>query len=147
MKYKIFFGSTILGLLLGSGLMYFLLSDEGKWGNPKFMPVLRRHGHYGRDGRGHRGFGDKDLSPRQKTQQRGTDRPYRRLTLGDDGAALDRCTRIGFGGGSGDEDKLRNHHLFCCLSRRTLHCGDRRRVRKIPESMISRRKHRPLCFG
>ena len=38
MKYKIFFGSTILGLLLGSGLMYFLLSDEGKWGNPKFMP-------------------------------------------------------------------------------------------------------------
>jgi hypothetical protein len=38
MKYKLFFGSTAVGLFLGGGLMYLLLADEGKWGNPKYLP-------------------------------------------------------------------------------------------------------------
>jgi len=38
MKYKLFFAFTLGGLCLGGGLMYFLLTDENKWGKAEYLP-------------------------------------------------------------------------------------------------------------
>lgn len=37
-KYALYLFSTLFCLSLGGGTMYLLLADEGKWGNPRFMP-------------------------------------------------------------------------------------------------------------